>query len=87
MSYYTETSDDEELNYCPGCDTGIDTCHTYDCNCQFLCQPEPIVDPIVDNQGFHTGWENAPSLQSVISLWYYRSLEAQIAEVRWRLDY
>jgi hypothetical protein len=117
MSYYTETSDDEKLDYCPGCDTGIDTGHTYDCNCQFLCQPEPMrlgcassrhrsllsfwhlllpaperdlferVDPIVDNQGFHTGWENAPSLQSVISLWYYRSLEAQIAEVRWRLDY
>ena len=79
MSYYTG-SDDEEWDYCPGCDTGIDTGHTYDCNCQFWCHPEPIVD----NQGLHIGWdpnttwENAPILQSVISLWYYRSLEHTI---------
>jgi hypothetical protein len=54
MSYYIDTSD-EELDYCPGCETGIDTRHTYDYNCLYLCHPEPIVD----NEGFHIGWASS----------------------------
>ena len=76
MSYYTESSD-EELDYCPGCETGIDTGHTYDCNCQFWCHPEPLLDEEGEQIGWdpNTTWKNTHILMGVISLWRYRSLE------------